>query len=532
MSASAGEGQGPRPAFRSFDAEEFRPTPSWIQLADILTGNGGAFAIYGPRGSGTSWLMLRAIHGATEEGGIGLWFPCPGNHDASELLSALADNLASAVERRFAGDARPADTRGWPIAVGGLAIILFLAQLASSVIHGGLSLSSLFSLGTLWLWIVVAVLAATFYLLRARQAGAASLPERQLARQATGLRERIRYSTALKLGTEASISSGGAGRLGGSVTQRRETSLNERPTTIASLVFEFRALTERIVTAAGKPVVIGIDDLDKIDPQQVRRLLADIRGIFEISGVHFLVAVSEEVAAALHLGPLQGKGRTRFSGAFHTVIELPPLSPGDIAGIVADRTNSAVSQRRAQLLCLLSAGSWHEVTRLADRHAAIPDAPAAAGPPADFRLVTTILEAEKDALQRDIIRAHDGSAEADKMLDRVWKALPAAAFKSLPAFGALGKSAIRLHWNMPDATKTWEEEIREPWRRFLIRLFVISQVTSAMRLGGGTPAIDAESISDLRDVLMMAGQSTSVANLMLEARYGEQLDRPYAKPGN
>src|SRR3954451_19789119 len=133
MSASAGEGQGPRPAFRSFDAEEFRRTPSWIQLAGILTGNGGGFAIYGPRGSGTSWLMLRAVHGATEEGGIGLWFPCPSNHDASKLLSALSDNLASAVERRFAAHARQADPLGWQIAVGGLAIILFLAQLASSV---------------------------------------------------------------------------------------------------------------------------------------------------------------------------------------------------------------------------------------------------------------------------------------------------------------------------------------------------------------------------------------------------------------
>jgi hypothetical protein len=127
-----GKARGRAPHF-AFDAEEFRPTPSWIQLSDILTGNGGAFAIYGPRGSGTSWLMLRAIHGATEESGIGLWFPCPSNHDASELLSALADNLASAVERRFAGDARPADARGWPLAVGGLAIILFLAQLAFRV---------------------------------------------------------------------------------------------------------------------------------------------------------------------------------------------------------------------------------------------------------------------------------------------------------------------------------------------------------------------------------------------------------------
>ena len=53
-------------------------------------------------------------------------------------------------------------------------------------------------------------------------------------------------------------------------------------------------------------MVIGIDELDKInDPEAVRALLRDIKGILEVTGVHFLVSVSEEAAAALQLGTLQ-----------------------------------------------------------------------------------------------------------------------------------------------------------------------------------------------------------------------------------
>src|SRR5579859_1682466 len=94
----------PPTPFRSFSIEDFRETPSWARLTDILGATGGCYGLYGPRGSGKTWLMLRAIAKADQENGLGLWFPCPGGYGASEFLAALSDALAKAVEQRFRRD--------------------------------------------------------------------------------------------------------------------------------------------------------------------------------------------------------------------------------------------------------------------------------------------------------------------------------------------------------------------------------------------------------------------------------------------
>jgi hypothetical protein len=529
----AGSPSTPRTPYSSFSANEFRKTSSWERLANILTGNGGAYGLYGPRGSGKSWLMLQAIHQANEIGGIGLWFPCPSDYETTAFLSALSDNVASEVERRFIRDGvRPDYARGAPIVLAGLAVVLFVAQLTSSVIHGGLSLESLFSLRTLWVWVVLGVVLGTLAFTRFGQTRAVNMPGSQLAREATDLRERIRYSTALKMASEASISSGATARLGASLRQTQERSLNERPTTIASLVFDFRRLAARIVSTTGMPVVIGIDELDKIeDPEAVRRLLRDIKGIFEISGVFFLVSVSEEAATTLQLGPLQGKGRNEFNSSFYTVIELKPLSPDDISYMMRDR-DMPLTDQCAQLLCLLSAGNWREMIRQEENYLALKEARDDTGHAVEFRLAMAILRAEATALQRDIIRLHSGAEadEANQVLSEVWRALPSAAFKSPHAFTALSQSAINAFWTLPVTTKTWEDAISESWCRFLIRLFVVGKALSAMRLAGGTPTIDASGICDLRDVLVMASHSASVAKLMLQDRCGHDLAGPYHKP--
>lgn len=527
----SGSPSTPRTPYSTFSASEFYKTSSWERLANILSGNGGAFGLYGPRGSGKSWLMLQAIDQANGDGGIGLWFPCPSNYETTAFLSALSDNIAKAVEQRFSpGRQRPIDMRGTSIVLAGLVVLLFMAQLASSVIHGGLSLGSLFSLRTLWLWLVLGVLLAALAFIRVRQTGVANMPGWRLAREAANLRERARYSTALKMGSEASISGGGTGRLGGSLKRTQERSLNERPSTIASLVFDFRQFAERVVAVTGKPVVIGIDELDKIeDPDAVRGLLRDIKGIFEISRVFFLVSVSAEAATTLQLGSLHGTGRNEFNSSFYTVIELPALSPRDIERVMRDRDITLTAQC-AQMLCLLSAGNWREMIRQAEVYLALTETTDPLGQVVEFRLAMSVLTAETTALQRDIVRLHHGGTEANQVLSEVWRALPVAAFKSPHAFTSLSQSAINTFWALPATTKAWQDTISESWCRFLIRLFVVGQALAAMRLDGGTAAIDAEGISDLRDVLIMASHSTAVAKLMLQVRCGDDLARPYTRP--
>jgi hypothetical protein len=113
-------------------------------MASILATNGGAYGLYGPRGSGKTWLMRQAIEWASSSGGIGLWFPCPSGYDASAFLAALSDTLAAEVERRYLSLGRRALARRGPAAA-------------------------------------------------------------RLAREAVVARERARYSTALKKGSEVGV---------------------------------------------------------------------------------------------------------------------------------------------------------------------------------------------------------------------------------------------------------------------------------------------------------------------------------------
>jgi hypothetical protein len=454
---------GDRTLFRSYSDDTFFATPGWLRLAHVLTGDGGAYGLHGLRGSGKTWAILRATRRADQDGGMGLWFPCPADYtDAAEFFSSLADNLAHAVEQRFS------------------------RRLAG----------------------------------RNRTASrAARRADGRLLWQATALRERIRYTTALKWGSEVGIS--GAYHVTGTFKRTREKDLDERPTTVASLVFDLRRLAEMVVAVTGQPLVIGIDELDKIDADAARALLRDLKRIFEIPGVFFLVSVPAEAAPVV-------TGRDEFSGFFHAVLEMPPLTPTDVAGVTAARGRQ-VRPALARLLCVLSVGNLRELIRLADLW---PPPAESGGRPGehrldegDRRLARGILAAEASGLLRDAVRACGPTV--GRMLPEAWQALPRAAFESPDEFAALSLAAIQDFWNLGQQDPAWRDTIAEPWRRYLIRLFVAGQVTAVRHdvAGAGDPMI-----CDLRDVLIMAGHSTGVALLMLQARFGADLASPYTQP--
>ena len=520
--------------FRSYSDDTFSQTPGWKRLADILTGDGGAYGLHGPRGSGKSWLMLRAIRQADQAGGMGLWFPCPSEYsDASEFLSALSDNLANEVEQRYIrNDLWWATTRWLQRGLALVVAVPVVAAVASYAAHGPTGrLTTFFSVLPTDLWVATGAALAALCLLAVVQLVRVSRPAGRLARQATAVRERIRYNTALKQGNEVDVSA--AFHLTGTFKRTREKDLDERPTTVASLVFEFRRLAETIVRATGKRLVIGIDELDKIDDEKAaRKLLRDIKGIFEIPGVFFLVSVSQEAATALQLGALQGKGRNEFNSSFHTVIEMPPLDPADVIDIAAARGHR-VRPALARLFCLLSVGNVRELIRLADvwplrRPNGTDERFGDQGlDEKDCRQARSVLAAEAATLLREIVRACGPTA--DQVLPEAWKALPKGAFESPDEFAALSRSAIHDFWNLGQPDPDWREKITEPWRRFLIRLFVTGRVVSFLPTMASTGLDDPE-ICDLRDVLVMAGNSTPVALLMLRARFEEDLAGRYTKP--
>jgi hypothetical protein len=525
--------RGKLPASPDMPATEaFYATPTWHRLERILAGNGGAYGLYGPRGSGKSWLMLRAIKHAESEAGMGLMFSSPAEYETVAFLSALCDNLASAVEKRFIRDniwALAARRLRSPLtavaaALAAAAVVTYsIGALAGKDSHAQTPDSSI----PVALWIAAGVTIGMLLVLLVGRAVWEGRPSGRLVRDATALRERIRFSAALKRATETGVT-GGSGLTGGWKSSD-ERSLDERPTTAASLVFDFRNLAELIVANVKGPLVIGIDELDKYDdPGKARLVLRDIKGIFEITRVYFLVSVAEEAASALRLGSVRDAGRNEFDSYFYTVLELPPLWPADVAALL-ERRHARMGARYEGLICLLGAGNCRETLRLAERLTA---AAGKSEPDSDLPLLR-ILEAEAVALLREIIAVYAANGDADTVIAGTWRVLsPGASFSELDAFTDLASSAIHDYWQPGWADATWNERVREPWRRFLIRLFVAGIVV-AIEIGTNTArAFEPMEIADLREVLIMSARSSSTAKLMLESRCGPDLAGRYTLPSD
>ena len=473
--------------------------------------------------------MRMAIEQANEQKGLGLWFPCPSEYDASAFLATLSDNLANEIERRFIRN------RFWtvarrlqPLLLVVISVPVVVAVIAY-VVHGLRDTAppaTVFSAVPGWLWLIVAGAIALFAALYVAQVTWESLPTGRLVLAASGLRDRIRYTARLRLGSDIEVS-GGSG-ITGRLRRSSERELDERPATIASLVFEFRNLAELIVKTLKRPLVIGIDELDKIEqPEAVLKLLRDIKGIFEITGVHFLVSVSAEAAAALQLGPLQAAGRNEFNSSFNTVIELPPLGLPDTVKLLSERTG--IAAYRAQLLCLLGAGNFREIVRLAERAIVLATA-SGSDQDVDTRMLIATLAEEASGLLHEIL-AGASKDRRDRIGDATaagaWRALPAAGFATPDSFVALSKMAIHEYWQPAWSDDQWERAGQESWRRFLLRLFVVGSLISHQARPASAKLPVEEVIDDLRDVMIMATRSASVAKLMLQDRFGDDLSSPY-----
>ncbi len=263
---------------------------------------------------------------------------------------------------------------------------------------------------------------------------------------------------------------------------------------------------------------------------------------WQIPNVYFLVSVSDEAAAALHLGAL--RGRDEFNSSFYTVLEMELLDSAD-AFRLAGKRGAKLTGEQARLLCLLAAGNWREVIRLAEEWRS-------SGGGADAcALARRSLGTEAATLLREIVRAGgavsgpsapgragpgptDGtgtttgsagasSAVVNTLLAAAWKALPAGSFTAGGPFDELSRYVVRVRWDLL-SSQHWPDAPVEAWRRYLIRLFVAGRVLAGIRL------LDDRDVADLRDVLIQAGLSADVARLMLQDRFGPDLDGSYSRP--
>lgn len=522
-----------KPVFREFSIADFNATPTWERLALILKGNGGSYGLYGARGSGKTWLMNRAILEAEERGGFGLLYPCPQQYSANEFLSTISDNLGHAIEQKFVRNSPLARAvRRGPLVILSLLALPLALGFATFTVHeiahadkgsGGVTIGTALPR---WLWILVLIALALvigLYMFRFAQDSSA---RGRLSREATALRERIRYSSSLRTASEIGAS-GSHGALLGSISHSRERSLDERPTTIASLVFDFRNLAGNFAKVLNGPLVIAVDELDKIeDAGAMRMLLRDIKGIFGTENVHFLVSVSEEASSALQLGSIKPGGRNEFDSSFFTVLDLPPLKPVEARQLLELRGLENTG-RLAGGLCVLVGGNRRELVRTADFCVISVQQ---SGLALTEKAIMPLLESESQALLDEIIRTlpNQAGASSDDPKFDAWTALPREDFGSVDKFVRLANTAIDRYWDPYWANEAWQSQ-QESWRRFLIRLFVAAKLLAPKQQTGVELLSEDPELIHLTQIILMAGKDAKVARSMLKARFTATLQGPYLR---
>jgi hypothetical protein len=504
------EDAGPATVFRAFEVGEFREWPTWSRLLRILRSNGGSYGLSGARGAGKSWLMMRAIEWVRNAsdtgplGGIGLWYPSPSEYDPLAFLASLSDSFGTEIDNWYRWHPRIQHRQRverWTSAIViGLCVAGAIALAAS-----GLSLEYVaIAVGAA----VVAVALMVALLSRVRPYRA----EARLVAHAATVRERARYvvtrSETMEVGAE-----GGRG-LVARARRAHERQLVERPATLSSLVNDFRALAQEAGLVAGR-VVIAIDELDKmVEPDKVRALLRDIKGVFEVPRVHFLVSVSDEAARSLSVGALFS--RNEFNSSFYTVLDVKPGRPDDLAELLVKRSESGVPRDIALVLAVLAGGNPREVLRLAElAHSATTGAQAAAD----------TLEDEALSLRREVVTA--ATERGVPSLGRearvgAFNCLPDSAFTDISELSELTGAAFDAEsWEPPWADRGFDARFREPWQRLMVRLAVAGQLVDSPSL-----VRDHKLASRLRDVVVAASQSAAVARTLLESELRIEKEGP------
>ena len=105
----------------------------------------------------------------------------------------------------------------------------------------------------------------------------------------------------------------------------------------ADLVGDFRDFVRAILHTSGYGrIVIAVDELDKLaSADDLIAVINDLKDLFHIRGVHFLVSVSNE---ALDSFAMRGvRSRDAFDSTFDSIIEIESLTPLESVNVLRSR---------------------------------------------------------------------------------------------------------------------------------------------------------------------------------------------------
>jgi hypothetical protein len=284
---------------------------------------------------------------------------------------------------------------------------------------------------------------------RALTPQATALPPDELVQEALAWLQEIKFQQSYTLGWTGALKM----PLGveGTLTQAR--SLAQQQLTLPELVDAYKRFLARV--AARDTVVIGIDELDKIESdEKAQRFLNDIKIVFGVYNVFFLVTVSENAMSQFERRGLPF--RDAFDSAFDDVVIADHLGFGQSRRLLDERIVALPVQFQA--LChVMSAGLARELVRT------LRDLVRAAGEAGGSGPVAL------DALTERLVRAEVGAKLA--AFRTLAERLPpsshrTALLQQLHRIGSLQLTAKALHDShrelLPPAPRFWRRAAPPP----------------------------------------------------------------------
>ncbi len=148
--------------------------------------------------------------------------------------------------------------------------------------------------------------------------------------------DEIRFQQSYSSGWSGALKFPGAIKLpmGIEATVTGSTTLARQQMSLPDIVNYYRSFVEDLATQ--RPVLIGIDELDKMESdERARQFLNDIKAIFGIKGCYYLVSVSEDAMASFERRGLPF--RDVFDSAFDEVLKVPYLDLEDAKRLLSRR---------------------------------------------------------------------------------------------------------------------------------------------------------------------------------------------------
>jgi hypothetical protein len=497
----------------AFDEEKFVQVESWRQLERILRSNGGSYGLSGQRGAGKSWMMNEALCWARKNGGIGVWFPSPSEYEPLAFLAAVSDVTATTFEEHY-DEATGRQTRtAREHFLRRLMIALVAGSVGAALWWGSsnrVSIAEYFTtalaIGLLggavltYLWGFMAYVRERRGLGRVRQT-------------AEELRQQVRFVMISRDTTEGSAEAS-HGPLKAAWKRIEERELAERPATLSSLVHNYRAFCASAAAELEAPFVVAVDELDKMsDGKRLTALLRDIKGIFEIPGVHFLVSLSEEAARSLDLGSI--RTRTEFNSSFYAVLDIGPLNP-TVSHQLLERRGAKIGRQAAVALSILTAGVPRELVRVAE----LTQARSVDDVSEVRNAVLVALGEEARAFRAEVMSNVRKSKEGTRLIGDterlgVHRRWSDETFKNAHAAELYALQALR-DWSPRWTTEGWTSLYSEEWRRLLVRISVGGIIVAL-----GEQVLAPHNDETLQRVLQAAADSSVVArDLLLESLIG------------